>query len=84
VKFPVFTHFILNSELEHEIELCIYIYVQGCGEGPADQARITSPMALVETSDGIMYFADNNFIRKLENGIVSTLAGMPRLLVSWY
>jgi sugar lactone lactonase YvrE len=49
----------------------------GSTDGPASQATFSYPMAVVEGEDGALYVADayNNVIRKIDHGVVSTLAG---------
>ncbi|MGQ9732179.1 MAG: NHL domain-containing protein [Candidatus Zipacnadales bacterium] len=46
-------------------------------DGPADQARFFNPTGLSITADGTVYIADagNHRIRKLKDGIVTTVAG---------
>ncbi|MDB5126600.1 SMP-30/gluconolactonase/LRE family protein [Mucilaginibacter sp.] len=53
--------------------------VIGNCNGPALKAQIGIPQAIVVTNDGIMYMCDvlSSKIRKIENGIVTTLAGSP-------
>jgi len=52
----------------------------GYEDGPANRARFSRPIALAVGAGGIVYVADagNNCIRKIENGMVSTLAGSPK------
>jgi RHS repeat-associated protein len=49
----------------------------GSVDGPALQARFNQPNGLAITPSGVLYIADqkNHVIRKLENGVVSTIAG---------
>lgn len=46
-------------------------------DGPADQARLFNPAGLAVAADGTVYFADsgNHRIRRLKDGVVSTVAG---------
>jgi len=49
----------------------------GFADGPADQARLFNPAGLAVAGDGTVYFADsgNHRIRKLKDGVVTTVAG---------
>jgi sugar lactone lactonase YvrE len=49
----------------------------GSADGPSLQATFSYPMAVAEGADGALYVADayNNVIRKIDHGVVSTLAG---------
>jgi sugar lactone lactonase YvrE len=49
----------------------------GFQDGPAEQARFDEPVDMVFGADGAMYISDynNNRIRKLHNGVVTTVAG---------
>ncbi|HSY77105.1 MAG TPA: hypothetical protein VK890_09635, partial [Bacteroidia bacterium] len=49
----------------------------GYTNGPATAAQMNSPMAVAVDKAGNIYFADynNNVIRKISGGIVSTIAG---------
>jgi sugar lactone lactonase YvrE len=49
----------------------------GSTDGPASQATFSYPMGVVEGADGALYVADayNNVVRKIDHGVVSTLAG---------
>jgi hypothetical protein len=49
----------------------------GSSDGAALQARFNQPNGLAVTTTGVLYIADqkNHLIRKLENGVVSTVAG---------
>jgi hypothetical protein len=46
-------------------------------DGPANEARLFNPSGLAVAKDGAVYFADsgNHRIRKLQDGVVSTVAG---------
>jgi len=50
---------------------------QGFANGPALQALFKQPEGIAVNASGVIYIADteNNVIRKLENGVVSTIAG---------
>jgi sugar lactone lactonase YvrE len=43
--------------------------------GPADHAQLTQPNAVAVDSIGSVYIADGNRIRKVSNGIITTIAG---------
>lgn len=49
----------------------------GFADGPASQARLFNPCGIAVASDGAVYFADsgNHRVRKLKDGVVSTVAG---------
>ncbi len=51
--------------------------LDGYLDGPIDVARFDGPYGMVITGDGTIYFTDysNSKIRKISNGIVTTLAG---------
>jgi hypothetical protein len=51
----------------------------GYASGAAHNARFFEPSGLYLSSDGILYIADagNHAIRRLENGVVTTVAGRP-------
>jgi hypothetical protein len=51
----------------------------GYEDGPANLARFSRPVAVAIGAGGVVYVADagNNCIRKIEDGVVSTLAGSP-------
>jgi len=51
----------------------------GFVDGDLTQARFFEPSGLYVTQDGVLYVADaaNHSIRRIENGIVSTVAGQP-------
>ena len=51
--------------------------VGGYIDGPLASARFNGPIATATTSTGVVYISDgnNNRIRKLQNGVVTTLAG---------
>jgi RHS repeat-associated protein len=50
---------------------------EGFANGPALQALFKQPEGIAVNASGVLYIADtqNNVIRKLENGVVSTIAG---------
>lgn len=52
----------------------------GFRNGPANQARFNGPLALAVAADGSVLVADsgNHCIRRIKNGIVTTVAGDPR------
>jgi len=56
----------------------------GFDDGPIEQARFFQPSGLYITTDGTLYIADsaNHAIRRIQNGIVSTIAGQPGAPVS--
>ena len=48
----------------------------GCGDGgSADEARLIYPKGIALSADQIIYFADGTSIRKIQNGVISTLVG---------
>jgi len=49
----------------------------GYADGPASEARLFNPSGLAVSKDGAVYFADsgNHRIRKLQDGVVTTVAG---------
>ena len=51
----------------------------GFVDGPVSQARFFQPSGLYMTGDGRLYVADsaNHSIRRIQNGVVSTIAGRP-------
>lgn len=53
--------------------------IGGYKDGPALQAQFNHPTGIAVSSNGIIYVADsnNNCIRKIQAGVVSTLVGKP-------
>ena len=53
---------------------------RGFADGPALEARFDSPWGMVKMSDGAIIIADHGHhrLRKLQNGVVTTLAGGER------
>jgi hypothetical protein len=53
--------------------------VAGFRDGQADSAKFNNPNSIAVENDGTIYISDkdNNFIRKLSGGVVSTIAGTP-------
>lgn len=53
----------------------------GYRDGPAAQARFAAPAGVAVTPAGVLFIADtfNHVIRKIENGIVTTIAGAGRV-----
>lgn len=42
---------------------------------PATEAQLMRPSQITVTADGVLYFVDANVIRKVEKGVISTVAG---------
>lgn len=72
----------LNNRIRQMDELGNVSTVAGSGtwgfaDGPATSAAFKEPKSLVADNDGVVYVADyeNHRIRKVQNGMVSTIAG---------
>lgn len=50
---------------------------QGNADGPALEARFITPRALFSEPDGTLWILDNTSVRKLKDGVVSTVSGDP-------
>lgn len=57
---------------------------EGADDGPTGNATFRSPYAVAVDDEGVVYVADqgNSVIRKIDNGVVSTIAGSARPVAS--